>query len=182
MRDISLHILDIVQNSLAAEARRVWITVFEDSVKDRLTVVIKDDGNGMDQETVRKVVDPFYTTRKTRKVGLGLPLLQANTEACEGNLKIISAPGEGTTIEAVFRLTHIDRPPLGDMAATLVSLFSGSPDVDFFYCHQYNEKSFQCSTLEIKEELGGLAINHPEVLAWLKEYLEEQEAGLRIMS
>lgn len=182
MRDISLHILDIVQNSLAAEARHVWITVCEDSVKDRLTVVIKDDGKGMDQETVRKVVDPFYTTRKTRKVGLGLPLLQANTEACDGNLTIVSAPEEGTTIEAVFRLTHIDRPPLGDMAVTLVSLFSGSPEVDFFYCHQCNEKIFHCSTLEIKEELGGLAINHPEVLAWLKEYLEEQEAELRIMS
>jgi len=180
MRDISLHILDIVQNSLAAGARNIWITICADSREDRLTVTIKDDGKGMDEETVRRVTDPFYTTRKTRKVGLGLALLQANTQACAGALNIVSALGQGTTIEAVFRLTHIDRPPLGDMTATLISLLSGSPDVDFFYCHQCDEKSFQCSTVEIKQNLGGLPINHPEVLSWLREYLAEQEEALRM--
>ncbi|MGI6605884.1 MAG: ATP-binding protein [Peptococcia bacterium] len=178
MRDISLHILDIVQNSLAAGARNIWISICEDAREDRFTVTIKDDGKGMDEETVRKVTDPFYTTRKTRKVGLGLSLLQANTKACEGALKIDSALGQGTTIKAVFRLTHIDRPPLGDMTATLISLLSGSPDVDFFYCHQCDEKCFQCSTVEIKQNLDGLPINHPEVLSWLQEYFFEQEEEL----
>ncbi|HHZ17070.1 MAG TPA: ATP-binding protein [Clostridia bacterium] len=179
MREIALHILDIVQNSLAAGARNIWIDILEDTPKDRLVVRIKDDGRGMDEETVRKAADPFYTTRKTRKVGLGLPLLQANAQACEGDLKIASMPGKGTTIEAVFRLSHIDRPPLGDMAATMVSLLAGSPDVDFFYDHQYNEKVFSCNTVEIREKLDGLSLQHPEVLGWLREYFEEKERELR---
>ncbi len=178
MREIALHILDIVQNSLVAQAQNIWITILEDTPKDQLVVTIRDDGKGMDKETVRKVADPFYTTRTTRRVGLGLPLLQANTLACGGDLKIDSVLGKGTTIEATFGLKHIDRPPLGDMAATLVSFLSGSPDVDFFYCHQRDQNSFRLSTVEIKNNLAGLAVNHPEVLAWLQDFIREKEAKL----
>lgn len=178
MREISLHILDLVQNSLAAQAKNIWITIIEDRQEDKMVVKIKDDGKGMSQETLHKVLDPFYTTRTTRKVGLGLPLLLANARACEGNLEVKSALGEGTSVEAVFRLSHIDRPPLGDMPATLIALFSGSPEVNFFYVHKCEEKSFQISTAEIKENLAGLSLNEPQVLAWLQDFFQEKEKEL----
>lgn len=178
MREISLHILDIVQNSLAAQAKNIRITIIEDSQEDRMLVKIEDDGRGMDQETVKKALDPFYTTRTTRKVGLGLSLLQANTQACEGHLEVESKLGKGTIVYAVFRLSHIDRPPLGDMGSTLVTLISGSQDVNFFYLHRHGEKEFSISTLEIKEHLEGLSLNHPEVLAWLQDFFRKKEKEL----
>ncbi|MDD4665713.1 MAG: ATP-binding protein [Clostridia bacterium] len=178
MREISLHILDLVQNSLAAQAKNIWLTLIEDRQEDKMIIKIKDDGRGMSQEIRNKVLDPFYTTRTTRKVGLGLPLLWANAEACEGKVEVKSALGQGTTVEAVFRLSHLDRPPLGDMPATLVSFFSGSPEVNFFYVHKCAGKSFQISTVEIKKNLDGLPLNHPEVLTWLQEFLKEKEKEL----
>jgi hypothetical protein len=178
MREISLHILDIVQNSLAAQAENIGITIIEDTREDRMLVKIEDDGKGMDQETVKKALNPFYTTRTTRKVGLGLSLLQANTQACAGDLAVESLPGKGTIVTAVFMLNHIDRPPLGDMGSTLVSLISGSPNVNFRYVHQYNEKTFSFSTLEIKEYLQGMPLNHPDVLIWLQDFFREREKDL----
>lgn len=170
-----MHILDIVQNSLAAQAKNIGITIIEDLEEDSMSVKIEDDGRGMDQKTVTNVLDPFYTTRTTRKVGLGLSLLQANTQACEGHLEVESQLGKGTIVNAVFKLSHIDRPPLGDMGSTLVTLISGSPDVNFFYLHRHGEKRFSISTLEIKEHLQGLSLNHPEVLSWLQDFFREKE-------
>jgi anti-sigma regulatory factor (Ser/Thr protein kinase) len=182
MREIALHVLDIVQNSLAAQAKNIRITVIEDPPEDKMSVKIEDDGWGMEHKTVKQVLDPFYTTRTTRKVGLGLALLQANTQACEGSLEIKSAPGKGTNVKAVFKLSHIDRPPLGDMGSTLVTLISGSPDVNFFYLHRYGEKGFSISTLEIKKHLEEVALNHPEVLAWLLNFFREKEKELNLPS
>lgn len=178
MREISLHILDLVQNSLAAQAKNIWITIIEDRQEDKMVVKIKDDGQGMSQETLNKVLDPFYTTRKTRKVGLGLPLLLANAQACEGNLEVKSVLGKGTSVEAVFRLSHLDRPPLGDMGSTLVAFFSGSPEVKFFYEHKCEGQSFEVSTAEIKENLVGLSLQDPQVLGWLQEFFREKEKEL----
>ena len=175
MRELSLHILDIVQNSLTAQAQNIEIIINEDTVEDKLVVVIKDDGRGMDEQTLNKVLNPFYTTRTTRKVGLGLPLLAANAQACGGSVKIKSAVGKGTIVEAVFQHSHIDRAPLGDMPSTLVTLISGSPEVNFFYVHKYNDKEFRVNTLEIKENLYGLALNHPDVLTWLQDFSERRK-------
>ena len=115
MRELSLHILDIAQNSIKAEAECLRIAVIEDLINDKLTIKIKDDGTGMDADTVKKVVDPFYTTRTTRKVGLGIPLFKLSAEQCGGYFEIKSQLGIGTEITAVFKHSHIDRVPLGNM-------------------------------------------------------------------
>lgn len=175
MRELSLHILDIVQNSLAAEATKISMLVNEDIINNQMEVVIRDNGRGMGPEELRKVLDPFYTTRKTRRVGLGLSLLQANARACGGDLWIESEPGKGTTVRVCFLHDHIDRTPLGDMVSTLITLVSGSPDVDFQYEYRRGKKKFVINTSEIKEILEDTPLNHPQVLAWLEEYLREKE-------
>ena len=116
MLELALHVLDILQNAVEAGATHVDLAVLEDEPSDRLTITVIDDGRGMDEETTRRVLDPFYTTRTTRHVGLGLPLYSAAAEGAGGGLTILSHPGEGTTIEASFQLSHPDRQPLGDMA------------------------------------------------------------------
>jgi len=179
MRELSLHILDIAQNSLVAQAKNISITILEDESQDKMVIAIKDDGRGMDETTLQKVRNPFYTTRTTRKVGLGIPLFLANAQACEGTVEIKSEVGQGTTVEAFFRLSHIDRPPLGDIVATLISLISGSPEVNFFYSHRVNSQEFKVNTLEIKDNLEGLSLNHPEVLVWLQEFFREKEKEIR---
>ncbi|HHY06566.1 MAG TPA: sensor histidine kinase [Clostridia bacterium] len=179
MREISLHILDLVQNSLAAQAKNIWITVMENRFEDKMVIKIKDDGRGMSEEALDKVLDPFYTTRTTRKVGLGIPLLAANAQACEGNLEVKSVLGEGTSLEATFRLSHLDCPPLGDMPSTLIALFSASPEVNFFYEHKCEEKSFQISTREVKENLTGLSLQNPLVLGWLQDFFKIKEQELQ---
>jgi hypothetical protein len=179
MREISLHILDIAQNSLAAGAANVAILVEEDYTGDLCTVEIRDDGRGMTEPEVNKSFDPFFTTRKTRKVGLGLSLLKANAEACNGGLEILSTPGRGTIIRAWFRLSHLDRPPLGDIASTMMSLIGGNPSVEFSYEHRCGGEAFVFSTAEIRKVLEGAGIDHPDVLFWIKEYITEQENELR---
>ncbi len=180
MREISLHILDIVQNSLAAGAANVTISVKEDLDDDVLELIIEDNGCGMDEEKLKKVLDPFYTTRTTRKVGLGLSMLQANAEACGGELTIDSVPNKGTVVKAVFQHSHIDRVPLGDMVATLIALVAGYPEVDFLYSHSVDKKDFIFSTKEIRDVLEDTSLDHPEVLSWLKDYLSERENQLQL--
>ncbi|MCR4441029.1 MAG: ATP-binding protein [Peptococcaceae bacterium] len=175
MRELSLHILDIARNSLEAGATRVEITVREDTRKNWLHMEIKDNGRGMDEEEAKKAADPFYTTRKTRRVGLGLSLLKANALACGGSFTIISQPGSGTVVSALFQWNHIDRAPLGDMPSTLTALIQGSPHVDFYYCHEFDGRSFCLDTAEIREALEGLPLNHPEILNWLQDFLKEKE-------
>lgn len=180
MREISLHILDIVQNSLAAGATKVKISLLELFQNNSLIVEIEDNGRGMDEKEVKKALDPFYTTRLTRRVGLGLPLLLANAQACGGGLRIESQPGKGTVVKAEFQLDHIDRPPVGDMVSTLLTLIAGSPQVDFFYYRQRNEKSFIFQTSEVKDILQGTSLKHPEILSWLRDYLTEKERELEL--
>lgn len=175
MREISLHILDIVQNSLSAGAGHIYILVDEDYTGDTCTVKIKDDGCGMTELEAKFALDPFYTTRKTRKVGLGLSLLKANAEACQGSMEIMSSPGQGTTVQACFQQSHLDRPPLGDMASTLMALIGGHPKVEFIYEHRRRGKAFIFSSAEVKEILEETRIDNPEVLMWIKEYLNEKE-------
>jgi hypothetical protein len=178
MRDISLHVLDIANNSLAADASLIEISVEEDTANNMLRVKIKDNGRGMDEETVKKAIDPFYTSRKTRRVGLGLPLLKASCERCGGTFAIKSKPGEGTEVYAGFRYDNIDRPPLGDMPETIFSLVVLNPSIDFVYRHSRNGHVFMMDTREIKKILQGLPLNTPEVAGWLSRHLKEGISNL----
>ena len=178
MRELSLHILDIVQNSIAAGAGTVTIQVQEDSGEDWISLSVADDGRGMDEETIARVTDPFYTTRTTRKVGLGIPLLKTGATSCEGDFSIESRLGEGTTIRASYRRSHIDRPPLGDMVSTMLTILLGDESVDYVYSHEVDGVAFSFASKEMKELLDGLSFQNPDVYAWLKEFLVEGEGGL----
>ena len=173
MRELSMHILDLAQNSIAAGASRIEIDVEADTVRDSLTIAIKDNGRGMDPEFVAQVKDPFTTTRTTRRVGLGIPMMAEAARACDGGMDVISEPGKGTTLTARFKLSHIDRAPLGDMAATLVSLIAANPDIEFKYAHTVNGGTFTVDTEEIKSHLNGVPINEGPVLKWLMEYMKD---------
>ncbi|MBN1756156.1 ATP-binding protein [bacterium] len=151
MEDLSLHILDLVENSIQAGATRVEILVAEEPGKDQLTIKIKDNGKGMDAETQSKVLDPFFTTRTTRRVGLGLSLFRQAARETGGDMTIVSEPGKGTLLEAVFQFSHIDRKPLGNLAETLMTLVTGNPDITFVFEYRGPEGDFRLDTSEIKE-------------------------------
>jgi len=168
-----LHILDIVENSTRAGARNVSIDVAEDDGKDLLTVEVRDDGAGMDQKTLKKALDPFYTTKTVRRVGLGLPMLAEAAERTGGRFKIESQTGAGTKVRAEFGLSHLDRQPLGNIVGTIIALIAGNPEVNFIYRHTKNSKTFILDLSEIKDELGDVPINHTEVLSFLRERMEE---------
>jgi anti-sigma regulatory factor (Ser/Thr protein kinase) len=173
MREISLHILDLVENSIAAGASLVSIEVDENSATDRLVVTVADNGQGMDEEYAKKVLDPFVTSRTTRRVGLGLPLVRAATERCAGELTLETARGQGTVVRATFQRSHIDRPPLGDIRSTLLALIIGRSDVDILYVHRVDAREFTLDTREIKQTLGDVSLTDPSVISWLKEYLDQ---------
>lgn len=169
-----MHIMDILQNSTRAKATEITLEVLLDSAKDTLTLVFKDNGCGMSEETVQKVIDPFYTSRTTRKVGLGLPLLKQNSEMTGGSMNIQSKEGVGTTVTAVFGLTHLDTPPMGDLAGTIVLTISAYPDIRFIFHYKRNDEvDYVLDTDEVYEILDGVPINDPDVIASLKEMVEE---------
>ena len=176
MPEISLNILDIVENSTRAGASLVTIEIAVDTAADTMTVVIADDGCGMTQEQVQAVTDPFFTTRKTRKVGLGVPFLKQAAELTGGSFRIESEPGAGTTGTAVFGYSSIDRQPLGDMDGTILTLIDCHPDVDFLYIYRYNEKSFELDTRQMREILGGVPLNSQDVTEFIRQYLKENRA------
>jgi hypothetical protein len=173
MTDLSLHILDIVQNSISAQANNIEININENVPENKYTIEIRDDGVGMDEEMLKNVTDPFFTTRTTRKVGVGLSLFQQNAEQTGGNMTLESKPGEGTTVKAIFGYNHIDRLPLGDMAGTMTLLIGANPKIRFVYNHITPLSEFEFDTNEVKEELGKVPINHPDILKALKELIEE---------
>lgn len=178
MKELSLHILDIVQNSVAAGARLIMLDLIEDVNTDLLEFSIKDDGCGMTEETLKKVTDPFTTGRTTRRVGLGIPLLKAAAELTGGGLELTSEPGVGTTVTARFVYDSIDRQPLGNMAETMLGLITSYENIDFVYYHRVNEKEFTIDTREIKGILGEVSLNEPEVVLWLSGFLNENETEL----
>lgn len=169
MRELSLHILDIAENALTAGAGLISIEVAESSPEDRLQITIRDNGRGMPPEKIRSIDDPFVTTRTTRRVGLGLSLLAAAARRCAGDITVDAAPGRGTEVTATFRHSHIDRAPLGDMAATLGMLIMGNPHVDFVYIHRLDDRDFTLDTRELKRELEGVDLSDPVVASHLTE-------------
>ncbi|MBR5515660.1 MAG: sensor histidine kinase [Clostridia bacterium] len=173
MKELSLNILDVTENSVSAGAKNILISLIEDE-KGILTLTIKDNGCGMTPEVVKSVIDPFYTTRTTRKVGLGIPLLKLAAEQTGGSINIESEVGTGTTVTATFDTKSIDFTPIGDMTSTLVTLIMGAPDIDFEYIHQKPGVEVTLSTLQLREVLGDVSLGMPEVLEWIREYLTEQ--------
>lgn len=170
--------MDIIENGVAAQADLVTLSIVEDRKDNSLWVTITDNGRGIPPETLDKVMDPFYTTRKTRDVGLGLSLFRETSKRCDGNFDIISTVGKGTRVEASFRIDHIDLPPMGDLPRSLAALIMGNPDVDFDYTHVVDGETFHLDTREVKEELEGLEINHPQVIRYIADVMRESLAKL----
>ncbi|MCJ7596014.1 MAG: ATP-binding protein [Desulfobacterales bacterium] len=179
MRELSLHIMDIVENGLSAGADLIQVSVAEDRKEKRLRIAVKDNGRGIPQDLLQRVLSPFYTTRTTRRVGLGLSLFREAARRCEGEFHLASKEGEGTEALATFRLDHIDLAPLGDMAGSLTSFIMGRPDVDFVYTHELDGKVFRMDTREVKKELDGLPINNPKVIRHLAAFIRESVADLK---
>ncbi|MCR5666404.1 MAG: ATP-binding protein [Eubacterium sp.] len=171
--EISLSILDITQNSITAGATRIDLMVDVDTQNEVLVFEIRDNGCGMGEEMCRKVVDPFYTSRKTRKVGLGIPFLKQSAEATEGSFSLTSQEGIGTQMKAVFNTGHIDCMPLGDLAATIHSLVVYHEEIRYVICYKVDGRTFVLDTSEIREILGDVSFMEAEVSAFLKEYIEE---------
>lgn len=174
MKELSLHLLDVAKNSTAAGAKSVSITL-EEETTGWLAVTIADDGRGMAPEFLSQVTDPFTTTRTTRKVGLGLPLLRLTAEQTGGSLDIRSTVGVGTTVTARFCRRHLDCPPLGDMAGAIALLIQGNPEIELTYRHTTPRGEAALSTAELREILGDVSLAEPEVFAWIQDYLTEQE-------
>ena len=175
MTELSLNVLDVAENSTRAKASLVQITIDADTAADRLSITIADDGCGMSPEQVAQVTDPFFTSRTTRKVGLGVPFFKYAAEAAGGSFSIESQLGAGTTVTAVFVLSHIDRMPLGDITSTIHTLVVYHPETDFLYKYRYNGRSFILDTREFKEVLEGVPFDTPEISQYIKDYLTENK-------
>ena len=179
MRELSLHILDIAENSISAGAGKVEISVVEDIKNDRLLIEISDNGKGMDPATAQRVLDPFVTSRTTRKVGLGLPLLKAAAEGCNGNLTIESQLGIGTKIKITFQHSNIDRMPLGDLPNTWLTLLLGSPEVNWVFRYQIDDEVFFIDDSEIKKELNGVSLTEPSIIPIIRSLIRDGVESVR---
>lgn len=173
MKDLSLHLMDIVQNSVSAGADSIRVAITADKRRDLLAMRIDDNGKGMAPELLARVTDPFTTSRTTRRVGLGIPLLEASARQAGGGLSIRSEEGMGTSVEAAFTISNIDRPPLGDVADTMVSLIMARPDIRYVLELSGGNSDFRFDIREICERLGDIPVTNYEVLEWMGDYLAE---------
>lgn len=173
MTELSLNVLDVAENSVRANASLVEITVSANTTQDNLTILIKDNGCGMTPQQIAQVTDPFFTSRTTRKVGLGVPFFKYAAESAGGDFDITSTVGVGTMVSARFVLSHIDRMPLGDMPSTIHNLIVYHAEIDFLYQYTYNEKSFTLDTREFREILGNVSFAEPEISSYIKDFLIE---------
>ena len=179
MKELSLNVLDITQNSITAGAKLIEISLTEDE-NGILTLRIADDGCGMSQETVQRVIDPFYTTRTTRKVGMGIPLLKLAAEQTGGEVHIVSRTVQedpedhGTVVTATFHTDHIDFTPIGDLVSTMETLIMGSPEIDFTFVHDMNGHRVELDTRQLREVLGEVPLDSYEIIQWIGDFLREQ--------
>lgn len=178
MRELSLNILDIAQNAVSAAATLVAIDIIEDTEKGEMLVQISDNGKGMTPAQTKKAADPFYTTRTTRKVGMGIPLFKMAAEMTGGSFSLISKMNTGTKITALFKTQSVDFPPLGDMGSTVATLIAMNTHMDFKYRHEVDTKEFILHTSELKQMLGEVPLSEPAVFEWIKEYIGEQTLAL----
>lgn len=173
MKDLSLHLLDILQNSIAAKAKHVRVSVLDSLAQNKLALSIIDDGKGMDAEMLNKVTDPFYTTRTTRKVGLGIPLVKQNCEQTGGCFNMVSTVDVGTTLEVQFKKNHIDMLPLGDIGGVMALTATSWPEIDFEYHHSTDDGQYFFTSKEIKEILGDTSMHEPKIIVFIKEMINE---------
>ncbi len=178
MRELALHIMDLAENGLNAGATLIALSVDEDRLANRLTITIRDNGRGIPEKLVNEALSPFFTTRTTRRVGLGLSLFREASRRCEGSFELKSEEGTGTEVSATFRLDHIDLAPLGDMGSTLSCLIMGNPGVDFLYRHRVDDRTFQLDTRQVKAELEGVDINEPQVVQYIGALINESVSEL----
>lgn len=178
MRDLSLHLLDIIQNSVKAGARRIEAEFSADPAQNLLTMVVRDNGCGMPPDLARRVTDPFVTTRTTRSVGLGLPLLKEQCELTGGRLTLESEVGTGTVLTAELGLDSIDRLPLGEISSTWVVLILADPQIDYHLVMQSPGRRFELGLAEVREQLQGVPLSEPAVLEWIKDYIDEQQVKI----
>ncbi len=179
MLELSLNILDVAENSVRAGASLIEIELCEDLAADRLTIMIRDNGCGMDAAQLERVSDPFFSTKTVRRIGLGVPLLKQAAEAAGGSFAIESTPGQGTRVTASFQHAHLDRQPLGDVAGALTTLILGAPEIDFVYTHRVDNREFCLDTRELRDP--ELSLNDPAVLGLIAENVREglSEIGSR---
>lgn len=180
MRELSLNILDIAQNSVAALSPLTTITVEESTADKTLLIIISDTGKGMTKEQIKNVTDPFFTTRTTRKVGMGVPLFKMAAEQTGGSFKITSTLGEGTKTEALFKTDSVDFTPLGDIAGTVATLVSMNETLDFVFRYIKDGREFVFSSKEIKTLLDGVSLSTPSVVVWITDYIKENIEALNI--
>ena len=179
MRELSLNVMDIVQNSIAANSSLVLVDVLESSKNDYLKIIITDNGRGMTNEQVKNVTDPFFTTRTTRKVGLGVPLFKLAAEQTGGKFEITSKPGKGTRLCAEFIPSHLDMTPLGDINLTISILIRCNPNIDFVFTHKTDLNEFTLDTRQIREILGeDVSLDNSDVIMWIEDYLKENTEKL----
>ena len=178
MRELSLNVLDIAQNSVSANASLIEIELIEDTKNHDLLIGIYDNGKGMTPEQVESVRDPFFTTRTTRKVGMGIPLFKFAAEMTGGKLEIESEVGVGTKVRAYFKTDHLDFTPVGDMTSTMISLITMNLHIDFVYKRKVNEKEFTVDTRQLKEILGDVPLNEPSIAMWITQYINENTKQL----
>lgn len=173
-----MHLLDLLQNSLTAKATEISVEIGVIPSQDLLYLTVADNGIGMEKELLRRVCDPFVTSRKTRSIGLGLPLLKEAAKRSGGDLVIESTKGCGTRVNATFRLSHLDRPPLGRIADSIVMVVTAFPDVELKVCFSNQAASRELQLAELRKHLGNVPLNHAEVLSWLQDYLEECQKAI----
>jgi hypothetical protein len=179
VRELSLHILDIAENCVTAKADLVRISIHDNTHTDKFSFSVSDNGKGMDEEMLQKVTDPFVTTRTTRKVGLGIPLLKAAAESCNGGLTINSMVNKGTKISCWFQRSHIDRMPLGDIVNTVTMLIIGYPDVHWIFRYEFNDAMFEFDDEFFKSELGDISLSEPTLITFLRDHLKEGIEGVQ---
>jgi hypothetical protein len=179
MEDLSLHILDIAQNSFRANAKLLKLVLKEDVPNNKFYIEFYDDGDGMSKENLERVLDPFYTTRTTREVGMGLSLFKMGCEQCEGDLTIDSTEGVGTVVKAYMDYDSINRLPLGDIASTVYFMMINDYGTEVDYVHLINEKEFRLSTLDLKEILDGVSLKEIDVMKWIKSNINESLKEMR---
>jgi hypothetical protein len=173
VEDLCFHLFDLVQNSLAAGAKSIRLIVKESAQQDSLTLEVVDDGRGMDDKTLARVQDPFFTSKTHKKVGLGIPLLKATTQLCRGDFRITSAPGQGTTVRAQLQKSHLDCPPLGNLEETLLTLLVTLDPVDLRFVYSSEKGEFVLDSGEIRSQVGDMHFSHPEIYKFLKNYIHE---------
>lgn len=179
MQDFAMHLLDLAHNSISAKATKLLIDINESPSNDRFEIGLTDDGCGMDEETLKKARNPFYTSRTTRRVGLGIPLLEGTTKQCAGKFHLKSTPGKGTFIGSTMPYKCIDRPPLGDVGQCVAMILQAAPTIHLTFDYTYENETFSLDSDEIKATLGDVSIDEPEILLFIQSYVQEHIKALQ---